>query len=66
MRSLPNYSMMENALRDKLREIENMLMYLEKSEYEPENHDFNFELMEVKFKLERSIRKCTELKMRKR
>lgn len=66
MRSLPNYAMMENTLREKLREIENMLMYLEKSEYEPENHDFNFELMEVKFKLERTIRRCTELKMRKR
>ena len=53
---------MQKTLEDKLIEIEKLLLYLEKSEYDRESHDLNFELLEVKFKLQRSIKHCSGLR----
>lgn len=60
--SKPNYSLMQKTLEDKLIEIEKLLLYLEKSEYDRDSHDLNFELLEVKFKLQRSIKHCSGLR----
>jgi len=60
--SKPNYSLMQKTLEEKLQEIENLLFYLDKSDYDSNSHDLNFELLEVKFKLQRSIKHCSMLR----
>lgn len=53
----PNYVLLKGKMEENLRELENMILYLEKSQYDPTDraYDLSFSLLEVKFAMQRSV-----------
>lgn len=52
----PNYKMLENTLSDKLREVQNLMIYLDKSDFDRNADDLVFSVLEVQFAIEKAIK----------